>query len=581
MGHMHYLDIILIVAITVAIIAYFINRAVSGAVHTDVPLAKDKTDKAAEAGASRLYWIAFSLIMVLALFVRVWKFGEVPGGFNQDGAMAAVDANALASYGTDRFGTFMPAHLYAWGYGQMSSLMSYMMVPFIKVLGINPISARLPILITSMFALWVLYLFIKDIFGRKAAIVVLLFAAINPWHLMQSRWALDANLLPHFFLFSTYFLYKGIKKPIYAYISMVFFGLTMYSYGIAFYLVPFFLVIAAIILLAKKVFTWKQAGAFVAIYLLVAWPIFGVMIVNMFKLDTIYTPFVTIQYFKDSIRGDDLVFFSKEPLKQLITNAKAMIDVVFLQKPDLLWNSIDAFGTLYLFSMPLVFFGVYQVIKHIIKGSEDNKPALWFIMLWFIVSVISGLVVRQVNVNRINIIFYPMIIFAGVGIYYLCGLRVFKIKHIVTAGLLIAYFGYFIAFNTAYYTYYNERLSEAFYAGFGEAITTVDAAGYNKINVTNYTQSKNSYHVSEIMAQFYLGLDAKYVQGKKKITGKNGAELLPYRERYAYVSFSNNPPNPAQKNVAYVVNNRELGLFDTKYFTIQRFKYYSAVTPKR
>ena len=39
------------------------------------------------------------LIAAVALLIRVYRFGSVPGGMNQDGAMAAVDAKALAEYG--------------------------------------------------------------------------------------------------------------------------------------------------------------------------------------------------------------------------------------------------------------------------------------------------------------------------------------------------------------------------------------------------------------------------------------------------------------------------------------------------
>ena len=81
----------------------------------------------------RIEYIILGTALVIALFVRIYKFGSVPGGFNQDGAMAAVDAKALADYGTDRYGMHMPVHLTAWGYGQMSALLSYMMVPFIKL----------------------------------------------------------------------------------------------------------------------------------------------------------------------------------------------------------------------------------------------------------------------------------------------------------------------------------------------------------------------------------------------------------------------------------------------------------------
>ena len=105
-------------------------------------------------GAER---ILFIVLMLLALFLRLWRFGEVPAGMNQDGAMAAVDAKALADYATDRFGTFLPTHFKAWGYGQMSVLLSYCMVPFIKLFGLSAITARLPMLLFSMAGLAALF----------------------------------------------------------------------------------------------------------------------------------------------------------------------------------------------------------------------------------------------------------------------------------------------------------------------------------------------------------------------------------------------------------------------------------------
>lgn len=78
-------------------------------------------------------WLLFAILMLLALGLRLWQFGSVPGGFNQDGAMGAVDAKALADYGTDRFGMKWPVHFTVWGYSQMSVLLSYLMIPFIKI----------------------------------------------------------------------------------------------------------------------------------------------------------------------------------------------------------------------------------------------------------------------------------------------------------------------------------------------------------------------------------------------------------------------------------------------------------------
>ena len=52
----------------------------------------------------KIYYLLLISACIIAVFIRVYQFGNVPGGMNQDGAMAAVDAKALADYGTDRLG---------------------------------------------------------------------------------------------------------------------------------------------------------------------------------------------------------------------------------------------------------------------------------------------------------------------------------------------------------------------------------------------------------------------------------------------------------------------------------------------
>ena len=78
--------------------------------------------------------------------------------------MAAVDAKALADYGTDRYGMRYPVHFTAWRTSQMSVLLSYCMIPFYWLLGFSTVSTRLPMLVISCLGLLALYLF-----GRQLA----------------------------------------------------------------------------------------------------------------------------------------------------------------------------------------------------------------------------------------------------------------------------------------------------------------------------------------------------------------------------------------------------------------------------
>lgn len=511
----------------------------------------------------RYYRIAVAAVALIAVFVRVYKFGSVPGGFNQDGAMAAVDAKALADYGTDRYGMHMPVHLTAWGYGQMSALLSYLMVPFIKIGGLNSITARLPQLIATLAALVCLYLFIKDVFGKKAALVVGIFAAINPWNILQSRWALDCNLYPQFFIMGVYFLNKGLNKRLHLVISMIMFGLCMYCYGISIYTMPVFLLAACIYLLVTKKLTVKDALIALGVYLLVAWPFITTMAINYFKLSSIETPFFTIPYFPNSVRSSDILFFSDNIGKQLAENFKSLMNITLLQKKDLPWNDIAGFGTMYLFSMPFAVTGIIAVIKDYRKS---NGAILALIFL--LTGIWCGLTTNGVNINRLNIVYYPIIIMSGIGIYYV-------IKNIKFSqwGIAAAYLAAFVMFASTYFTSYAKSMDAYFFKDFGRAVTSLKNSDADKLYITADSQYVGSSNVSEILTLFYHETDAEYYQGKTD----NGE--VPFKDKYTFASISNININP-NENAEYVITANDIQYFDAGLYDFEQFGNYYAVRRK-
>lgn len=515
----------------------------------------------------RTYYRILAAVAVVGVLIRVWQFGSVPAGFNQDGAMAAVDGKALADHATDRFGTFLPAHLYAWGYGQMSSLLSYMIAVFVKLFGLNPVTARMPQLVMSLLGGLFFYLFIRDVFGKGAGLIAAMFVAVNPWHLVQSRWALDCNLLPHFFMGGLYFLNKGLtRKSWYAYISMIFFALCMYCYGITIYSIPVFLLVTCVYYMARKKLTWKVTLISAGIYLALAWPFLLTMAVNYFKWETISLPFTTIQLFESSVRSKDILLFTPEPLTQLSKNIQALLNTTVIQKKDLSWNDIAGFGTMFLFTMPFVCAGLVELIRHKTDGAKGLA------LLALLTGVWVGLLTNNVNVNRINIIYYGIMMFAVLGIYFtIREIRYLKWTNLCiygVAGLLLV---------CMYFGPYAEQVS--FYPGFGDALTAAEESGAERIYVTADTQSKGAKTVSEILTLFYDATDAEYFQGKTN--EDHGRELLPYKERFTYVSMSPEVVSGSMdQDAAYVIPLGDRQYFDESVFEITVFDKYCAVVKK-
>lgn len=514
-----------------------------------------------------VYPIAFALAVFVSVFVRIYQFGSTPDGFNQDGAMAAVDAKALADYGTDRFGMKLPVHLTGWGYGQMSALLSYLMAPFIKLAGLNPVTARLPQLLVSLAGLYCLYLFIRDAFNKNAALVVFFFAAVNPWHILQSRWALDCNLYPHFFLIGIYFLHRSLKKKhrrLCLCVSMTMFGLCMYCYGISIYTMPLFLLLACIYLLvSKKLAIYDALLAFV-VYIAVAWPFIAVMAINFFKWDTIETPLFTLPYFPDSVRSNDILFFSDHIWAQLADNFKSLMNITLLQKKDLPWNDVEHFGTMYLFSIPFAIAGLCSLF-----GEFRKKAGSIFVLLFLLTGIWCGLMTRNVNINRLNIIYYPIIILTGIGIYEVI-LRI-SLPHIEW-GLLAAYCLSFVLFAHTYFTDYADYMAYFNFRDFGDAVSSIKECAAQKFYITPDCRHEGASPASEILTMFWHEIDAEYYQGKTTPPGQ-----LPYREKYTFKLISELSINP-DESAAYVITADDLAYFDSTLFSFQQFGTYYVVT---
>lgn len=496
---------------------------------------------AAPAVSQRTQRVLLAVIIVVAVLVRVYRFGGVPGGFNQDGAMAAVDAKALADYGTDRLGMRYPVHLTAWGFGQMSALLSYLMAPLIKLFGLSPIVARLPQLAVSLAGLWCLYLFARNVFGQAAGLSVFAFAAVAPWHILQSRWALDCNLFPHFFVFGLLFLERaaqGIHRKGFLCLSMVFYGLCMYCYGVAIYTVPLFLLAACVYLLWTRRVSWGEAGLALGIYLLVAGPFILVMAINTFGWESIETPLFTLPRFPDSVRSQDILFFAQDIPAQLLANLRSLLNVTLFQVKDLPWNDVEGFGTLYLVSMPFAFAGGFGL-----AWDFGKKPGAVLTWLFLLTGVWCGVITANVNVNRINIIYYPLILLVGLGIYE--AIRFISLPRLAW-GLGAGYVLLFCLFSHTYFTTYAHEIDAAFFGDFTRAVSSLRGCGAEHIYISP-DGARDSGYIAELLTLFFHEVDAEYYQGKTTPPGEP-----PYREKYRYQEAETIPLDPGE-DAAYLL----------------------------
>ncbi len=500
--------------------------------------------------------IIFTIILIIGITIRIINFPNAIAEANCDEIMTAVNAKTIVDFGTDIYGTSYPVYLEAWKTAGQSVMLMYIMAIFIKIFGYSILTVRLPMLIISIITIIIFYDFAKRISkNEKIALLAMAMVIITPWHILQSIWSIDCNLFPHFLLISIYLLYRGItEKKWLIYLSMIFFALTMYTYGPAIYFVPLFLITSAIYLKIKKEITIKEIIICIAIYTLISTPIILMYIINYFKIDNINIGKITIQYFKESTRNNDMLLFSENKVTQLIKNINKTISAIIKQNDNLVWNATKYFGTTYHISLIFILISIIYLIK-----TRKNKKdfGIFLIITWFIISIILGLLINDTNINRLNCIWYPMIALTTYGIYITYKItnknKLFKYFIITLYAIL------FLSYSIYFFTTHCHTIEDSwcFTRGYLDAIHYADELS-----------KENSYFIN-LRNDFSLNV---YAQFQTTIDNKNIKEISTKDNLFEKINYMN-------ENDCFIYNNKILNIeIINPKIKIKQFKEFTVLS---
>ena len=408
------------------------------------------------------------LIFLFGFLIRVIGIQYFPIGLNTDEASSGYEAYAISNYGIDRNGNFLPVFLVSWGSGQ-NALYSYIIIPFVKLFGLNIITTRLPMAIIGCISIVIWYLFLKDIKDKKFALIGLSFLCICPWHIMKSRWGLESNVFPDLVLWAVYLLmrYLQTKEKSKLYASFAILGISGYAYGTSYFFLPIFCLILLVYLLYKKEISLKDTFICFEIIFIIAVPIMLCVIINTFNLTQINLPFLTIPKMPINRYEEQTILFSGNVFLNSLRNIKKSILLIFLQNDELSWNTIKNIGMYYIISIPFIIIGIILSFKNSrLKNDKYNIINIWFVSAFLLLLVLDD--------ANINIIIFPLIF------YIINGLAILVQNKIICTVIISLYIINFVIFVNAYINI-EESQSEVFINNVGEVIEYVDSLDVDKI----------------------------------------------------------------------------------------------------
>ncbi len=181
------------------------------------------------------------LLLVVAIAIGVlthfFMLGKAPAGLNADEAGQGYSAYNLLLTGKDEFGKSFPI-LFRSSEDFKTPVYTYMLVPVIKLFGLNPFAVRLPSAFFSVLTIPVLYFLILSFkdksktsfnFEVLAAIASLLLA-ISPWAILFGRTAYECSVALFFLTAGCLAYYVSLKKPWVLIIAAVLFAISIPAY---------------------------------------------------------------------------------------------------------------------------------------------------------------------------------------------------------------------------------------------------------------------------------------------------------------------------------------------------------------
>lgn len=172
-------------------------------------------------------FLALGAILIIAAFFRLWQIHSLPGGLFPDEAANGLDINSILAGDRSPF--------FERGNGR-EGLFFYLLAISVEFFGRGPWQHHIVSAIIGIAEVLAMFFLTRRLFGFKAAILASFFMAASTWHIVLSRTAFRAIMIPLFTTLTFYYIVKFIqdksdRQKIYSAIfAGAFFALGFYTY---------------------------------------------------------------------------------------------------------------------------------------------------------------------------------------------------------------------------------------------------------------------------------------------------------------------------------------------------------------
>lgn len=448
--------------------------------------------------------LALLLVILLAIFLRVYLLDKVPPSLFSDEVDLGYQAYSISETGSDYYGNFLPVHIQSLA-DFRTPLYIYAAVPFVKLFGLNEWAVRLPAAIFGIVSVVGIYFLVRKLgFGYWICIISSFLMAISPWHLHFSRAGFEATLMIALLIWGIYFFLEGLKRQKFLVVSVILFGLSLYSYNTIKLFLPLFLFILTLIYkkeIFKLPFNFKLS--LFALVLLITLPLFKDTLSGQsgyrFSYISIFAD-PTVADEIDVLRGVDspqTTLISKISHNKIRSHLDAFTrnyfsafstNFLFLDGDRIGRHSVGKMGEFYLVEVLTLILGIFWLIK---KAAREIKI---LIISWVLLAPIPAALTVEgaTHASRLFLMLPPLVILSAAGFYELINLT---LKRGYFRKFLFLLFLSLFAFNIynyfhQYYVHHAKEQERLWHFGFKQAILKTETIknDYDKVIFTPTTE---------------------------------------------------------------------------------------------
>ncbi|OGY46185.1 MAG: hypothetical protein A2840_02495 [Candidatus Buchananbacteria bacterium RIFCSPHIGHO2_01_FULL_47_11b] len=496
------------------------------------------------------YWKIFLvLILLLAVFLRLYKITSVPPSLYWEEAALGYDAYSIMQTGKDYHGNTLPILAFPSFGDYKPSGYFYAIVPFMRVFGLSELAVRLPSVFAGIATVFVIYAIGSTLYNKKIGIFAALFYAVQPWSIQLSRVGFETNLATFLLAMGVLLSIKAEKKTWLYAVSALFFGLSAYTYHSERIVAPLFgLVIGTRFLFSyirspkkgKPSLSWAVCALFIGIAML--FPILinlkNPIIAHRAEETSIFSdPAPVLE--SNALRAEDgntvvsrvlhhrYVLFGELMFQQYVKNFSPTF--LFLTGDENNRHGTHEFGLLYHVEFFLVAAGLYIVCVR--RTFRHMLPVMWIAFS----ALPVALTVTSPHTLRFASAAPAFALLSALGIVFLSEVfwKIWRKKLIL--GILAILCIESVVYLHFYFTHYPVLSATDWQYGYKDLFSSLEQLKKpnQKVFVTREQGRPSIYYM------FYTKQDPRYVQSQDAVVKKDQQEFL---ELGRYVFVDNIPP---------------------------------------